>query len=323
MQASVSFKYGSADVIQIKEVEKPVPQDNQVLIKTCATSVTAADGMIRKGSPYFGRLFLGLFKPKHSISGTGFSGIVEAVGPGVTQFEIGDQVYGETGTAFGAHAEFVCVPEDGVMIKKPENISHEEAAPLCDGALTSMNFLKNLGQIKPGQEVLINGASGGLGTSAIQLAKYFGAKVTAVCSGPNQKLVSSLGADYVIDYTQEDFTKTGKTYDIIYETVGKRSFSDCKSALGPNGVYISPVLGLSLLFQMLWTSQVGAKKALFSATGLLPSAELNMLLKELNPIIEGGHLKTVIDRRYSLGDIADAHRYVDTGHKKGNLVVSL
>ena len=323
MKAIVSTKYGSPDVLQLKEVEKPIPKDHEVLIRVRAASVTAADGMMRKGTPFYGRLFIGLMRPNNPIPGTGFAGVIEAVGKEVKLFKEGDSVFGETGVGFSTNAEYVCVPEEGVLTTLPNNMSYEEAAPVCDGALTSLSFLKDIGKIQSGQRVLINGASGSLGSSAVQIAKNFGAEVTGVCSTTNLEMVKSLGAEKVIDYTKEDFIKTGQTYDIIFDTVGKNSFSRCKDSLRENGVYLSPVLGLPLLFQMIWTSKVGSKKAKFSATGLRPVSELRALLSELKESIEEGKIKSIIDRSYPLEQTAEAHRYVDKGHKKGNVVITV
>ena len=323
MKAAVQTGYGTPDVLQLADVEKPVPQDDEVLVKIRATSVTRADGMMRSGTPFYGRLFLGLTKPKQPIPGTGFAGVIEGVGSDVTQFEEGDRVFGETGVRFGANAEYVCVVEDGVIAKMPANMTFGEAAPVCDGAVTSLNFLRNLGHIQSGHRVLINGASGSLGTSAVQLGHYFDAEVTGVCGTSNVEMVKSLGADHVIDYRIEDFTESAETYDIIFDTVGKSSFSRAKGSLTDDGVYISPVLGLPLLLRMLWTSAVGRKKAKFSATGMLPESDLRDMLEELKMLIETGKLRMVIDRKYPLELIVEAHRYVDAGHKRGNVVVTL
>jgi NADPH:quinone reductase-like Zn-dependent oxidoreductase len=323
MKAIVCTKYGSPDVLELKEVAKPVPGDNEVLIRVLAASVTAADSMIRTGTPYYGRLFIGLVKPNKPIPGTGFAGVVEAVGKEVKLFKNGEPVFGETGLGFSANAEYVCLPQDGVLAKMPTSMTYEEAAPVCDGALTSLNFLKDVGKIQRGQRVLINGASGSLGSSAVQIAKYFGAHVTGVCSTANLDMVKSLGADKVIDYTKEDFTRASQAYDIIFDTVGKNSFSRCKDSLKDNGVYLSPVLGLSLLLQMIWTSKLGSRKAKFSASGLRPASELRVLLNELKEPIEAGKIKSVIDRCYELEQTAEAHRYVDTGHKRGNVIITM
>ena len=323
MKAIVSTGYGSPDVLQFQEVANPTPKDNEVLIKVHAASITRAGTMMRTGKPYIGRFFTGLSKPKNSIPGTGFAGTIKFIGKDVNQYKVGDKVFGESIKTFGAQAEYLCLPEDSVMTKLPNNYTFEEAAPICDGALTSFNFLKNIAQIKPGQKVLINGASGSLGTSAIQLAKYYGAEVTGICSTSNIELVKSLGADYIIDYTKQNFTTKDITYDIIYDTIGLLSFSECKKSLTKNGVYVSPVLKMPLLFQMLWTSKLSRKKAKFAATGLSPIPELKIMLEDLKKIMKSGDLKSIIDKRYSFEQIADAHRYIDEGHKKGNVVLSI
>ena len=323
MKAVVATGYGSPAVLKIKEVEIPQPKVNEVLIKVHVASTTRADGMMRTGRPYFGRLFTGLTKPKHPIPGTGFAGEVIETGSQVTKFKKGDLVFGETTLGFSTNAEYVAVPQDGVILPKPDNLSFAEAATFCDGHLTSINFLKEVAEIKPGQQILINGASGSLGTAAVQLAKYFGAEVTGVCSERNVGLVKSLGADYVIDYNREDFTKSGKTYDIIYDTIGKSSFSKSKSALKENGSYISPVLKFSLLIQMITTAIFGKKKAKFAASGLKSDGELKILLEQLVHIFRAGKLKTIIDRQFPLEKAAQAHQYIAKGHKKGNVVLAI
>ncbi len=321
MKSIIATKYGSPEVLQLTTTQKPTPGAGEVLVKVHASSVTAADGMMRRGSPFYGRLFLGLTKPKNPTPGTGFAGVIEAVGEDVRTLKVGDRIFGEVVFGLGSNAEYTCVPEMGVVAAMPDSMSFDEGAPVCDGALTSLNFLKELAGIESGQQVLINGASGSLGTAAVQIAKSFGAHVTGVCSTANLEMVKSLGADEVIDYTKVDFTLTEKGYDVIYDTVGKSSFSLSKKALTPTGVFVSPVLSLALLFEMLWTSKFGSKKARFSATGILPAPKLRELLHEVKDLIESGRLRTVIDRRYPLDDIAEAHRYVDQGHKKGNVVI--
>jgi NADPH:quinone reductase-like Zn-dependent oxidoreductase len=321
MKAIVCTKYGNPDVLEVQEIKKPTPKNNEVLVKIYASSITAADTMMRKGTPKYGRLVLGLNKPKNPVIGTGFSGILEAIGKEVSSFKVGDQVFGEVIFSLGTNAEYTCVPEDGVIAIKPKNISFEEAAPICDGALTSINFLKNIGNIKTGQKVLINGASGSLGTAAVQLAKHFGAVVTGVCSSKNVALVKSLGADFVIDYLAEDFTLNGRKYDVIYDTVGTLSFDECKESLTQSGAYISPVLSVGLLGQMIWTSLFKGKKAKFSATGFLPVLELKNLLSEIRELLVTNKLKSIIDKSYNLEEIIDAHRYVDSGRKRGNVVL--
>ncbi|MHC4536375.1 MAG: NAD(P)-dependent alcohol dehydrogenase [Planctomycetota bacterium] len=322
MKAIVCTKYGPPDVLQLREVEKPVPGDNEVLIRIHAVAVTTEDPLNRKGKPFIIRLATGLIRPKKPVQGAEFAGEIESVGKDVTLFKEGDQVFGSTGTDFGCYAEYVCIPEKGFLAIKPANMTYTEAAPVC-GALAAWNFLIDKASIQSGQKVLINGASGAVGTAAVQLAGYFGAEVTAVCSTANLELVKSLGADKVIDYTKEDFTKTGQTYDIIFDAVSKSSFSRCKDSLTQNGIYLSTVLRLPILLQMLWTSKIGDKKAKFSATGLRPVPERLTFLKELIKLIDAGKIKTVIDKCYPLEQIAEAHRYVEKGHKKGNVVITL
>jgi NADPH:quinone reductase-like Zn-dependent oxidoreductase len=285
--------------------------------------ITAAGSFMREGTPYLGRLAIGLFKPKSTIPGVGFSGEVEAVGQDVKMFQIGDQVFGETLFNQGTQAEYVCVAENDVIATKPDNITHAEAAPICDGHLTSMNFLSQVTELKAGQRILIIGASGSLGTAAVQIASEIGAQVTGLCSTANVELVRSLGAHAVIDYTRTDFTKEDVKYDVIFDTVGVSSFSKCKSVLTDNGVYMSPVLDFILLCQAIWTSKLSRKKAKFSATGVRKISELRVLLQELNELINTGKLKSVIDKSFPLEHIADAHRYVDQGHKKGNVVLTV
>jgi len=321
MKTIITTKYGSPDVLKVTEAVKPIPKEDEILIKIEASSVTAADSMMRKGEPYYGRLFIGLTKPKNPVPGTGFAGTIEAIGKEVKNFKVGEAVFGEIVLGPGTNCEYVCVPESGVVLSKPSNISFEEAAPVCDGALTSMSFLKDIGHIKPGQKILINGASGSLGSAAVQLAKEFGAEVTGVCSTSNIDLVKTLGADNAIDYTKIDFTKQSTHYDVIYDTVGTLSFSNCKKVLTANGIFMSPVLGMPLLFQMIKSGISGRKKAKFSATGLRPVSELNILFKQLKELLEKGALKTHIDKTYPLEDISKAHQYVDSGRKKGNIVL--
>jgi NADPH:quinone reductase-like Zn-dependent oxidoreductase len=323
MKAVVQSRYGSPDVLRVQEVEKPLPQENEVLIKIRATSVTAAHTAMRKGRPLYGRLFTGLTGPKNSIPGTDLAGEIEAVGQSVKQFQVGDQVFAATDLGGGCYAEYVCLPEDDVLALKPSNMTYEQAAAVLEGATTALAFLRDKGHIHSGQRVLINGASGGVGTAAVQLAKHFGAHVTGVCSTGNVDLVRSLGADDVIDYTKQDFAKTGQTYDIIFDTVGKSAYARCRGSLTQNGVYLNPVLGLSLLLQMLWTSKVGSKKAIFMATGLRPASEKKKDLAFLTELVEAGKLRAIVDRRYALHQAAEAHRYVETGHKRGNIVIAV
>jgi NADPH:quinone reductase-like Zn-dependent oxidoreductase len=321
MKATVAIGYGSPEVLKLKEVKKPTPKANEVLVRVMTAAATTADAMMRTGKPYIARLFVGLTKPKKAIPGTGFAGIVEQVGKEINDFEIGDRVFGETAFGFSSNAEYLTISEHGVILPMPENLNFSEAANFCDGHLTSYNFLKEIAKVQPGQKILINGASGALGTSAIQIAKYMGAHVTAVCSGRNVGLVRSLGADVVIDYQQKDFTKGDRKYDYVYDTIGKSSFSACKAILLEKGVYLSPVLKFSLLLQMIKTSLFGQKKARFEATGANKEEKLRNLLSEVLDIYKSGKLKMVIDRQFPLEKVAEAHRYIDSGHKRGNVVI--
>jgi NADPH:quinone reductase-like Zn-dependent oxidoreductase len=324
MKAILHTRYGPADELQLEEVEKPVPKDNEILIKIHATTVTTSDCNIRNLT-FVPKLFLlpmrmqfGFTKPKNYILGLDLAGDVEAVGKDVTRFKIGDRIFGTTEPAYGAHAEYICLPEDEVLAGKPVNMTYEEAATIPVIGNTALHFIRDLGNIQAGDKVLINGASGGIGTFAVQLAKYYGAEVTGVCSTKNLEMVKSLGADQVIDYTKEDFTKSGQTYDVVFDAVGKSSFSRCKSLLKNNGVYLVTVPKLAVLLHMLWTSMIGSKKV--KMEGAPAKVENLYFLKEL---IEAGKLKTVIDRCYPLVQTEEAFRYVEKGHKKGNVVITV
>lgn len=323
MKAMVYTQYGSPDVLQLQEVERPTPKDNEVLVQINGTTVTATECTFRKGEPYFSRLFTGLTAPKITTLGEELAGEIIAVGKDVTLFKTGDQVFGTAGPDFGANAEYICIPENEVLNIKPANVTYEEAAASVDGFLTALPFLRDKGNIQSGQKVLINGASGSVGAAAVQIAKYFGAEVTGVCSTSNLELVKSIGADHVIDYTKEDFTKNEQTYDIIFDAVGKTSFPQCKKSLNPNGTFLEAGIGLGIFPQVLWTSIVGGKKAKIAATGLRSPQERVKDLMLLKELMEAGEIKPVIDRRYPLEQLADAHRYVDKGHKKGNVVITV
>jgi NADPH:quinone reductase-like Zn-dependent oxidoreductase len=323
MKAIVYTKYGPSDVLRLEEVEKPTPKDDEVLIRVRATQVTAADYRIRGSNfpPLFwlpARIGFGFIRPKKTILGTNLAGEVEAVGKDVRQFGEGARVFGSSGGRFSAYAEYICLPEEAAVATKPDNVTYEEAAAIPFGAFTALFFLRDVGNIQSGQSVLIYGASGAVGTAAVQLAKHFGAEVTGVCSTANLALVKSLGADTIIDYTKEDFTENGRRYDLIFETVGKSSVTRGKRSLKQDGVYLANVIGPSVLLQMLWTSVIGSKKV----KGGIASEKTEDLIF-LRELIEAGEIKPVVDRRYPLEQIAEAHRYVETGHKKGNVIITV
>jgi NADPH:quinone reductase-like Zn-dependent oxidoreductase len=320
MKAVGYERHGPPEVLQLQEVAKPVPKDNEVLIRIYATTVSIEDSDIRRSTGINSSE-----KPRKAILGTILAGEVETVGKGVKRFSQGDQVYGFTGffKGQGTYAEYTCMSENGCLAIKPANMSYEEAAAIPDGGLTSLPFLRDVGKIRGGQKVLVYGASGAVGSAAVQLARYYGAEVTGVCSTANLELVKSLGADQVVDYTKEDFTQTGQTYDIIYDAVGKLSFSRCKNALTQTGVYLTTVPMPDSMLHMLRTLIGGGKKVRFAATGLMRARRKRKDLLFLTELIEAGEIKAVIDRVYPLEQIVEAHRYVDTGRKKGNVVITV
>ena len=320
MKAIIYKKYGSPNVLEPFEVEKPTPEPNEVLIKVFATTVTTADCMMRRGDTFLSRILLGLLKPrrKFQILGTEFSGKIETVGNKVKKYKPGDEVFAFRGFGTGCYAQYKCMSETSSLAIRPDNMSFEEAASVVDGATTALFFLKEKANIQKGQKVLINGASGSIGTFAVQLAKYYGAEVTCVCSTNNMELVKSLGADKVVDYTKENFAETGHDYDIIFDTVGKSSFASCKKALKSKGKYVTTVLTLKIAFLALLT-RYGSKKKVISGMSLNKSESLNYIRK----LIEDGNLKTIIDRQYPFEELPAAHEYVEKGHKAGNVVITV
>jgi 2-desacetyl-2-hydroxyethyl bacteriochlorophyllide A dehydrogenase len=317
MKAIELTKYGAPEFLQMKEVEKPVPGDNEILIKIHATSVSSGDARMRRADPFIIRLIFGFKRPRKPVLGVVVAGEIEAMGKNVSKFSLGDQVFGSSGMNFGAHAEYVSVPEDAVLALKPDNMTYEEAAAIPFGATASMHFLR-IASIQPGQKVLIYGASGALGTLAVQLAKNSGAELTAVCSEANAELMKSLGADHVIDYTKEDFTANGMKYDVIFDTTGKSPVRKALKSLNDKGYLLLASAGVCTMIG-------GSIRSMFSSKNIV-SGVIKETVEDMNFFkqeIELGKLKAVIDRSYPLEQIADAHRYVDGGHKKGNVVIRI
>ena len=331
MKAIVFTEYGPPDVMQLKDIEKPTPKNDEILIKVHATLVAYGDVSVRNlnnvslqefhmPEPFWilNRIVFGFSKPKVTILGSEFSGEIESVGDEVNRFKEGDQVFGYVGESMGANAEYLCVPEDEVLAAKPDNMTYEEAAAVPFGSMVALNLLRK-GDIQPGQKILINGASGGIGQYAVQLAKHhFRVEVTGVCSTPRTEFVKSLGADKVIDYTKEDFNQSGETYDLVLDILGMGSFSKSKGSLSKNGRYLYASFKMKQVFQMLWTSISEDKKVICA---LAPTKTEDLIfIKEL---IEAGEIKSVIDKKFSLEQTAEAHRYVESGHKRGNVVIAI
>ena len=317
MRAVVHDRYGPPEVLRLDEVERPVPKDDEVLVKIHATTVARMDCSFRRAKPFiFYRFITGLRRPKRPILGSELAGEVEAVGAAIREFAVGDQVFGSSGLGFGAHAEFICMREDSLLAHKPAGLSFQEAAAVCDGALKALVSLRRA-ELRKGQRILIYGASGAIGTAAVQLAKYFGADVTAVCNTRNLELVGSLGADRVIDYTQEDFTNNGQTYDVIFDAVGKHSFRRCRPSLERGGTYIATDLVQNVILALL-TKRIGDKRVLFPIWP--PTKQDVLFVKEL---IEAGKYRAVVDRCYPLEQVVEATRYVETEQKTGNVVLAV
>jgi NADPH:quinone reductase-like Zn-dependent oxidoreductase len=324
MKAVVYDRYGPPDVLRLEDVERPIPKEDEVLVKIRATTVTRSDIHTREANrrsglvPYFlSRLVFGLRRPRQRILGREFAGEVGAVGAAVSDFAVGDHVFGLTGFRFGAHAEFISVPARARIEHMPAGMSFEEAAPICDGALNALMCLKQA-DLRAGRRILIYGASGAIGTAGVQLAKFFGADVTAVTSTKNLELVRSLGANRVIDYTKEDFTKNGQTYNVIFDAVGKHSFRRCRGSMEPGGIYL-PTDGPANLMWALMPSRKGAKRVVFQIPPRQPKEDVRFLKK----LIEEGKYRPVIDRCYPLEDVIEATRYVETERKTGNVVLTV
>ena len=323
MKAVVYSKYGPPDVLKLREVDRPTPGDKEVLIRVHATSVTAADYRVRGFSVSAGfwlpaRMQFGLLRPRKTILGAEVAGEVEAVGRDVRSFHPGDRVFGYDAGRFGAYAQYVCRPEDGALAELPANTTFEEAAVVPHGALAALFFLRDKGNIQAGQRVLVYGASGSVGTFAVQLARHFGAEVTGVASTGNLEMVRSLGADEVIDYTREDFTQSGRKWDIIFDTVGRTSFSRCRGSLNRGGRYLLTVFDIPQILRMLWTSTVGTRRVICAVA---PERKEDLLL--IRELVEAGEIRPVIDRCYPLEEAAEAHRYAEKGHKRGGVVIGV
>ena len=322
MKAIVYERYGPPEVLELMEVAKPTPKHNEVLIKTYATTVTSADWRVRSlevplGFRLIVRLVFGILKPKQPIIGSELAGVIESIGKDVAKFKVGDQVFAFSDASMGCHAEYKCMPQDGAVVLKPPSLSYDEAAALSFGGTTALDFLRR-GKLHSGEKVLVNGASGGVGTAAVQLAKYFGADVTGVCSTANMELVRSLGARHVIDYTKEDFTQNGETYDVIMDTVGTAPFSRSRDSLKAGGRLLMVLAGLPDMLRIPWVSVTSSKKVIAG-----PVAVRAEDLRFLAGLAEAGEFRPVIDRRYPFEQIAQAHSYVDTGRKKGNVIITL
>jgi NADPH:quinone reductase-like Zn-dependent oxidoreductase len=321
VKAAVYRRYGSPDVVTAEETPTPRPRDDEVLVRVHAAVVGVVDSLARRGAPFYARPHFGLRRPRFPMLGSDFAGQVEAVGPRVTGFTVGEEVFGTTAPRFGAHAEYVCLPEHAALAPKPSNVTYAEAAALAD--TTALCFLRDKAGLRPGQTVVINGASGAVGAAAVQLARHFGATVTGVCSGPHVRLVRKLGADFVVDYSRADFTRAGRRYDVIFDVAGTSSFGRCRAALNPAGVYLTTAPSPAIFIQMPWTSRFGNKKAVVAFTGLRAPEEKRKDLRYIKDLAEASALAAVVSVCYPLPRIADAYRHVDAGHKRGNVVVTM
>lgn len=320
MKAVIVTKYGDADVLRIKDVQNPVPKEGEMLIRIEATVASDPDCAFRSGKPFVSRFFTGLKKPKH-IPGDVFAGVVEAAGK--SEFNPGDKVYGSSGTRFGTNAQFIALSEYEAVAHMNDNITFEAAAAISEGSLTALPFLRDHAKLKKGQRILINGANGGVGVYAVQLAKFYGAHVTTVCGTSNVEFMKTLGADCVIDYTKKDFTQTSERYNVIFDAIGKSTFRKCKNVLASGGIYLTTVPTAGIMLSMLLTSKSKDKRAVFAATGLRKSIDKKKDLNFLSKLVEQGKLKAVIGQSFSLEQMAKAHKLVETGHKRGSAAVRI
>jgi NADPH:quinone reductase-like Zn-dependent oxidoreductase len=322
MKAAVYRRHGSADVVTVDELPQPVPGDDEVLVRIHAATVGVVDSLARQGAPRYARVAFGLRRPKFAVLGSDFAGQVEAAGPAVTRFAVGDKVFGTTAPKFGAHAEYVCMPQNAAVETIPKGLSYAQAASVADA--TALCYLRDKARLGPGQAIAINGASGAVGSAAVQLARHFGATVTGVCGAAHAALVAELGADEVIDYATCDFTRGGRKYDVIFDAAGKSSFARCRAALNPAGIYLTTAVSPAILAQAAWTSRFKrAKKAMIAFTGLRAPDEKRADLRLITELCDASELAPVIESCYPLRMIADAYRRVDAGHKKGNVIVTM
>ena len=323
MKAVYASAYGSPDVLEIRDIDVPVPADGEILVQVRAAGVSRANSMMREGRPFFARLMLGLTNPKHAVPGSTFEGEVMAIGPNTAGFAVGDRVAGETGERGGCLAQFLSMPAKGVVVKMPESVPFPVGAVVCDGGITGYNFMAVVAQVKSGQRVLINGASGAVGSSAVQVAKSLGAHVTGVCSKVNGDYVKSLGADTVINYRESDFATERGKYDVVFDTVGNYSLNKVRGVLTERGQYVTSVLSGQILGSMLLSSLFGKQKAKLAATGLADVGLQREWMNKVFQMIESGEMQVEITRSYALDDIREASTFVDSGRKRGNVVVEM
>jgi NADPH:quinone reductase-like Zn-dependent oxidoreductase len=318
MKAAVYHRYGPPEVVSVVDVPTPAPRGDELLVRVHAARVGSADSVARQGKPYYARAFFGVRRPKFPVLGSDFAGVVEAVGPAVTRYAVGDEVFGALAPRFGAHAEYVCLSEQAAVAPKPAGVSHAEAAALVDA--TALCFLRDKASVHSGQTVLVNGASGSVGTSAVQLARHYGATVTAVCHPTGFDLVQRLGADHVLDYAGDELRGT---YDVVFDVAGRSSFARCHALLNPGGVYLTTAPSPAIFVQMPWTKWIGKRRAVVAFAGLRPAADKANDLRYLTELVEAGRLAPVVEAAYPLSKTADAYRHIEQGHRRGNVVVTL